>query len=102
MYNKNTKIENKPLFYITWCNKGIKYNYDHLDEDCNFLTLENIQHKINVQISHLAYTGIGHTIKLDLKNRILNETVIDMEPISHKILKHIYVQREDQDQCTKF
>ena len=66
-YNKNIRIDNKPLFYRKWYNKGIKYIYDLLDEDCNFLTLDNIQHRFSLQISHLAYTGIVHAIKSDLK-----------------------------------
>ena len=58
---KNIKIDGKPFFYNSWFKKGIIHINDLLNENYNFLSLDDLNEKFNLTTPFTTY--YGHSLK---------------------------------------
>ena len=74
--NNNLKISNKTIFYQKWCDAGIYFICDLLDENSEFLTLENFCTRYNLDVNFLEYHSVIHMIPNTWKELIANSEKI--------------------------
>ena len=72
--NSRIKIDKNTIFWKKWYDEGIIRLKDILKEDKRFLSLEELEIKLNMKIPFTKYEGIKRTILQDLK---FSETEID-------------------------
>ena len=61
--NKNIKIDNKPIFYRDWFNKGICYVNDIVNEDGKFLSFEKLKEIFCINANVMKYNSIISALK---------------------------------------
>ena len=57
------KINNSPVYYKTWHDKGVCFVNDLLDNDGRFLSLNDFQMKYSIKTNFIQYYGICESIK---------------------------------------
>ena len=62
-YNSLFRIDNRPVFYRDWLNKGIRKVKDLKDSHNNFLALTDFQSKYNLSTCPLKFYGLLSAIK---------------------------------------
>ena len=73
--NKEITIESKSIFWKCLFEKGIYFVQDLLNRDGNFLSLEIIQRKYNVQLNYLKYFQLIAAIPNYLKRKAQATTI---------------------------
>ncbi len=69
-YNSNVQINQKPVFYKSWYDKGIIYIKDIVDENYNFLTYNQLCNKFNINVPFTKYWGILDAISMTMKTAL--------------------------------
>ena len=64
---KNIKIDGKPFFYNSWFKKGIIHINDLLNENYNFLSLDDLNEKFNLITPFTTYYGVIKAIQAKRK-----------------------------------
>ena len=62
-YSDILKLDDKPFIMRDWYTKGLRYASDFLDNEGQFLDLEQFQSNYNVKTNYLRYFGICQAIK---------------------------------------
>jgi exonuclease III len=87
-YNKNITSGVTPYFYRKWYDKGVKFIYDLLDKNNEFLLQDDFQKKFGIDnVNFLEYLGLRQAVssawKDTLKNssdlRVLDDDIIYIE-----------------------
>ena len=71
-FNSNLKIDNKVVFYEKWCDAGIFFINDLMNENNVFMTHQELCLKYNLNINFLQYYSIMHMIPKAWKDKIQN------------------------------
>ena len=72
-YNHRIKVGKKYVHYKHWASKGVNFVCDLLDEQGNFLTMENFKATFNVRTNFLEYGGIIRAVKESFKSFLKGE-----------------------------
>ena len=95
--NDYIKIGNSSIYNKTLCKKGVRFVNDILESNGNFLSLEDLQEKYNIQINFLFYRGLCDAIREGYKctsfNRVQQPLFPDTMALVMKRIKgcaHIY------------
>ena len=85
--NANVKINNNPVTYKSWIEKGVLLINDLLDEKGEFMTYETFEDSFQVNTNFLTYHGLISTIKSYM--RLLKISVLKKQfgPIIPNIIK---------------
>ena len=95
--NDHIKIGNNSIYNKTLCKKGVRFVNDILESNGNFLSLEDLREKYNIQINFLFYRGLCDAIREGYKcttfNRVQQPLFPDTIALVMKYIKgcaHIY------------
>ena len=77
-FNDNLKINDQPVFYRNWCNCGIFFINDLLDESNEIMSLQKLKDKYNLETSFLQYLSIKHMIPREWKECITQAQKLDV------------------------
>ena len=80
-YNKEILIENKPAVYRTLYVNGIVYINDILDNTGNFLELDILSRKFNVNLTIMKYNSLKDAIPKTWRNLVKQSHTIDILPV---------------------
>ena len=72
-YNKNIKIDYRPVFYKDWYQKGIHIIADLLNENGEMLSFEDVCRKYNLDVEMMKFNGIVSSVNKYLKLFTKNE-----------------------------
>lgn len=70
--NKFITVENKPIMYNKWFNKGIIYVQDLIDHDGRILSLEGLRNKYNIHVHFLEYLSVKNAIPQQWLTEVAN------------------------------
>lgn len=74
-YNSNIKVNNKPVFFKSWYEKGIKVVQDFFDDDCNLLDFGVLKNTYNLSDSCvMQYNSIVTAISKYLKSLLIDRS----------------------------
>ena len=71
-FNKLLKIDNKTIFYEKWCEAGIFFVNDLLNENNEFLSFNQFKETYDIDTNFLQFYGIYHMIPSSWKDQIKN------------------------------
>ena len=69
-FNDMLKIDQNTVFYNKWCEAGVYFINDLLDENNEFLTFDRFKEKFGVETNFLKFMGILHMIPNLWKEKI--------------------------------
>ena len=72
-HNKNLTIGGKSFFYKSWFNKGVCYIRDLVDNQGNFLELNDFMQNTTIETNFLQYHGVIECLRKFLKGKNINE-----------------------------
>ena len=64
--NEFIKVNNSPVYYKKWYDKGVRFVYDLLDGNGNFLSYNDFQIKYHIRTNFIQYYGLRESIKVSL------------------------------------
>ena len=76
-YNNNIRLGKKTMYYRHWVKNGVNFVNDLVDEDGNFLSLDEFKRKYNIQTNFLEYAAVLNCVKKSCKD-ILNYNFDDI------------------------
>jgi hypothetical protein len=82
-HNKGIKIKGKEAYYKDWYDKGIILFHDILDENGNFLELQELANKFNIEIPFMEYNSLKSAIPRDWK-RLVKKMKIPLQAVSNQ------------------
>ena len=85
------------IFYEKWCEAGIFFINDLLDENNEFYSYDSFKTKYNIRLNYLTFIGVLHMIPQIWKMKIKETTKI--ETITCEILEHV---RKNKKSCQYF
>lgn len=62
-HNENIKIENTRIFDNEWFLRGMRFIYDLVDINGQFMSFETFRIIFNLKNIFLTYTGVLHTVE---------------------------------------
>lgn len=71
-FNKYLKINNDTVFYKKWCQAGVFFINDLINENKSFFSLQEFQEKYCLNVNYLQYYSILHMIPKNWKDILQN------------------------------
>ena len=81
-FNENILVQKRPIFYQKWYEKGIKFINDIVDENGEFLTLEQMNVNYNFQPNFSEYLRIHSAIPYNWKQILKSQNNITLRNVS--------------------
>ena len=88
-HNQGIKIKGKEVCYKDWYDKGIILFHDILDENGNFLELQELSRKFDANCGLMEYNSLKSAIPRDWK-RLVKKMKIPLQAVSNQ--EHLYLK----------
>ena len=62
-YNNNIRLGKKTMYYRHWVKNGVNFVNDLIDNNGNFLSLDEFRRKFNIQTNFLEYGAVLNSVK---------------------------------------
>jgi len=69
-YNKNICLGKKTMYYRHWVKNGVSFVNDLIDDEGNFLSLDEFRRKYNIKTNFLEYGGVLNCVKKSCKDML--------------------------------
>ena len=73
-FNDKIKVGGKCIYYKHWESKGVKFICDLIDENGDFLPLEDFKNTFSVHTNFLEYSGVLRAIKSSFKDILIEHS----------------------------
>ena len=87
-FNNNLKINNQIVFYENWCEAGIFFINDLLNENSEFMSWQQFEDTYNINSNFLQFHGILHMIPKTWKDQIIiSEKLVNITCDNYEFVK---------------